>query len=415
MLTERILSLQTTTGPMMATLPEAFARLCGGTLIGFDGLAAHQRHGWDFFLFQTAAMALARAGQATSAADDTAWQNLADADAWTGLLAALTPGCADTAWSLVVDDLRKPAFMQPPIPSASLARYAVAGTTPDEIDVLVTAKGHDVKPARAGAAEARHWLFALLILQTMQGYSGATNYGVARMNTGNGSRPLLMTTPSREMPTRFRRGVQAALAARASALDIHGGYYHGDGIPLLWLKPWETEDRLSLADLDPLFVEVCRRIRLVTDKNGNITAWGRGSEARRTNAEGAKGNLGDAWTPTPGGAALTVGGGGFDYRLMTKLLALRRPERPAAMEPPPAHKGDMWLQATVLVRGQGKTEGLHERWLPIGGCAWGIQRSGDGRQFGERYDRRCRRSTKGAAACPGRLSAGRSREARFQG
>jgi CRISPR system Cascade subunit CasA len=373
MLTERILTIETAEGMLPATLPEALARLCDKTLIAFDGLAAHQRHAWDLFLFQTAAMALARNDEAEAANDDAAWGGLADPDTWRRYLAALTPRCADTAWSLVVDDFTQPAFMQPPIGVGSLAGYTLAGQTADEIDVLVTSKGHDVKAARASAAEPRHWLFALVTLQTLQGYSGRHPptqfyWGIARMNGGSASRPMVMLTPSPDLPTRFRRGVLAALAARASALRLQGGYYRADGVPLLWLNRWDIDEGLSLADLDPLFVEICRRIRLVRNAAGQIAAWGRPSEvARVAVSKEAKGNLGDAWTPVSikDNAALTVGAGGFDYRLVNRLIASQEFQRPAAMVPHPADRGALWLHAAVLVRGQGKTEGFHERWLRI--------------------------------------------------
>jgi CRISPR system Cascade subunit CasA len=374
MLTERILIIETAEGMLPATLPEALARLCDKTLIAFDGLAAHQRHAWDLFLFQTAAMAVARYGEAEAANDDAAWGGLADPEAWRERLMALTPRCP-SAWSLVADDLTQPAFMQPPIGAGSLAGYGIAGQTPDEIDVLVTSKGHDVKAARAGAAQPRDWLFALCTLQTQQGYSGRGNFGIARMNGGFASRPMVMLTPSTDVPTRFRRGVQAALAARAEALQLQGGNYIQGGLAALWLNAWDREESLYLADLDPLFVEVCRRVRLVRNADGQIAAWGRPSEvARVAVSKELKGNLGDAWTPisTKDNAALTVGAGGFDYHLVNRLIASQEFKRPAAMVPHPADQGGLWLHAAVLVRGQGKTEGFHERWLLIPAKAWSL-------------------------------------------
>ncbi len=367
MLTERILTIETAEGKLAANLPEALARLCDQTLLGFDGLAAHQRHPWDLFLSQTAAMALVRTGKAADVDDEESWRRLADPDGWRDRLMALTPENPG-AWSLVVDDLTQPAFMQPPIEAGSLAGYTIAGQTPDEIDVLVTSKGHDVKAARAGAAQPRDWLFALCTLQTLQGYSGRGNFGIARMNGGFASRPMVMLTPSRDLPTRFRRGVQAALAARAEALRLQGGYYQEDGLPLLWLTRWDPEDRLYLDDLDPLFVEICRRIRLARNAAGQIVAWGRPSERARVDVpKESKGHLSDAWTPISAkdGAALNVQASGFDYRLVRKLIATQEFKRPAAMVPQPADRGALWLHAAVLVRGQGKTEGFHERWLLI--------------------------------------------------
>ena len=380
MLTESILVAETATGQERICLPKAFALLCEGSLVAFEGLAAHQAQAWDLFLIQVAAMALERTGETDAAEDLAAWRGLADPAAWRARLAVLTPGCADTAWSLVVEDRHQPALLQPSVGDAAWASYKPVGRTPDEIDILITAKGHDVKPARAGAAEPRHWLYALVTLQTLQGYSGRGNFGIARMNGGFASRPLLMLTPAQDLAGRFRRGVRAALRARTAALAIDRGNFREDGLPLLWLEPWDTDRGLSLADLDPLFVEICRRLRLVRDTDGTITAWFRPSEAACVIAKDAKGNLGDAFTPVGAeGAALTVGAGGFDYRLLSRVLTSPDFEKPAALEVMEDDPAELWLHGVVLVRGQGRTEGLHERWLPVEGRAmralWDPERS----------------------------------------
>lgn len=370
--TDPILRLETTDGAVPGAVPDALAKLCDGSLLDFDGLAAHQRHPWNLFLYQTAALALIRSGEAEAAEDDAAWRALADPSAWRDRLAALTPGCADTAWSLVCDDPAKPAFMQPPLGAAGLAGYAIAGRTPDEIDLLVTAKNHDVKAARAGRPEARHWCFALVTTQTLNGYSGRGNFGIARMNGGFASRPMVMRTPGQDAATCFRRGVQAALGARAKALDRHHALFAGrDGTGLLWLEPWEREEAIPMRRLDPLFVEVCRRLRLARDKEGRIVAWGKPSTTARVDANKAlKGDFGDAWTPLAAedGTALTVGGGGFDYRLVSRLLDPTAFTLPIAAQPRRDDPREMvWLHCAVLVRGQGKTEGLHERWVRLPG------------------------------------------------
>ncbi|GAJ28388.1 hypothetical protein [Acidomonas methanolica] len=371
MLSEPILLLETREGVIAGTLPDALSRLCDYTLTGFDGLAAHQRYAWDLFLYQLAALALHRSGEATAAEDDAEWRNLADPSAWRARLEALTPDVADTGWSLVVDDLTKPAFMQPPIGTGRLDGYSIAGYTPDEIDLLITAKNHDVKMARAATAEARHWLFALVTLQTLQGYSGRGNFGIARMNGGFASRPLVMRTPGRDLAACFRRGVQAALAARAKALDVAQSNFAESGLGLLWLEPWDREEGIPTQRLDPLFIEICRRVRLLRDAGGQITAWGRASNtARVATIKEAKGNLGDAWTPLnrAESSALTVGGGGFDYRLITRLIANQEFLLPEAAMPRADDPLDaVWLRCAVLVRGQGKTEGLHERWVRLPG------------------------------------------------
>jgi CRISPR system Cascade subunit CasA len=373
MLTEPVLMLETSQGAASGSLPDAYALLCNGSLTGFDGLSAHQQPAWELFLYQTAALAMIASGEHQAAEDHDVWRSLADAGAWRDRLALLTPGCADTAWSVVVDDTACPAFMQPPIRSGNVDTYAHLGQTPDEIDVLVTAKDHDVKAARAAAAAPRHWAYALVTLQTMQGYSGRGNFGIARMNGGFASRPLVMVTPARDLATRFRRGVQAALQARAEILDRMDSPFSAHGAPLLWLDPWDREDGIPLAALDPLVVEICRRVRLRRDPTGRIAAWGKPSTGPRVApSKDLKGNLGDAFTPIgiAEGAALTVGGGGFDYRLVARLLDNTLFTPCVAMQPRSDDPAEgTWLRMAVLVRGQGKTEGVHERWEFVRGTA----------------------------------------------
>jgi CRISPR system Cascade subunit CasA len=45
-------------------------------------------------------------------------------------------------------------------------------------------------------ATPEHWFYALLTLQTMQGFLGAGNYGISRMNGGFASRPSVGLAPS---------------------------------------------------------------------------------------------------------------------------------------------------------------------------------------------------------------------------
>ena len=102
----------------------------------------------------------------------------------------------DLPWHLVVDDITKPAFMQAPARSQAGAKdYQNRVTTPDELDMLVTSKNHDLKSAVAQRASVDDWIFALITLQTMEGFGGAGNYGISRMNGGLGNRPAFSPGP----------------------------------------------------------------------------------------------------------------------------------------------------------------------------------------------------------------------------
>ena len=120
-----------------------------------------------------------------------------NAERWAKLIRGLTPDFpGDEPWQLVVDDITKPAFMQPPARSTERASdYKNTVSTPDELDMLVTSKNHDLKSAVADQASVDDWIFALITLQTMEGFAGAGNYGISRMNGGMSSRPAFSLAP----------------------------------------------------------------------------------------------------------------------------------------------------------------------------------------------------------------------------
>ena len=151
-----------------------------GNVSRFSALRAHQGAAWHTFLVQLGALAL-WTGKEASLPEDT--------PTWTELLRALTPEHSDEApWVVAAEDMSKPAFMQPSAPDG-LAWYPVP--TPDALDVLITARNHDVKQTVLRDPDVEDWLFALVSLQTSAGYGGKRNYGIARMNGGSSSRPTV--------------------------------------------------------------------------------------------------------------------------------------------------------------------------------------------------------------------------------
>lgn len=361
LLKDRCLSCLTPSGLEDATLPEVFAHLAADRVEGFPALAAHQEQGWYQFLVQLAAIALDRAGLAEPPQEPEAWQ---------ALLAALTGEDTETAWSLSVADWSRPAFLQPPVRAAKPKDYAAIADTPDGIDLLLTAKAHDLKPARIARPEPQHWVYALVNLQTLQGYLGRGNFGIARMNGGFASRPMVDLIPSKRWGARFRHAAGMLLRARRPILDANEALFDPeDGLALLWLEPWDDDAAIRPDRLDPYFIEVCRRLRLAADPaGGGLVARFRPSAAARIEAKANKGNLGDPWVPvnTKDAAALTVGASGFDYRLVCRILFDAELALPPAFDSAGiAGDRDMYAHLLVLVRGQGRTDGLHERLLPV--------------------------------------------------
>ena len=352
--------LADTPSTVSLSLPAVLAALSGKDVAAFSALQPHQSHAWHAFLVQLAVMALNKAGMATPPSDEPTWQTL---------LRGLTPEHDDdTPWCLVVADLTKPAFMQPPIPEKSFNDFKGPILEADRIDVLNTAKNHDIKMARIHQAEPDSWVYALMTLQTMQGFLGSGNYGIARMNGGYASRPNVGLCPGVDLGANFNRDCAVLLANRISICDNYN-YRENDGVMLLWMEPWNGVEQLSLAHMDPYFLEICRRIRLKVDGD-HVGAWLRPSQAARLLAKTQKGLVGDPWLPISKEGkettSLTVSSGGFHYNLTRKLIFGKDHDKsPALCLHSIDRDKEMEFLARCLVRGQGKTEGYHERRIPI--------------------------------------------------
>lgn len=348
------------------SLPELFAALGRDAVRDYPALRPHQRHPWHALLVQLAALALYRAGESSP------WD---DAAAWRNALLALTPEHADgSAWCLIAAH-EKPAFLQAPVPGGKLDGWKEIAT-PDALDMLVTSKNHDLKGERMRAASADDWLFALTSLQTQEGFLGAGNYGISRMNGGFSSRPALGISAPGGPGARWRRDIAALREARETiALDADLNL--AGGLCLLWVPAWDGTKSLSFESLDPFYVEICRRIRLCLVGHAEIRAYGTGTKAARVDAAARKGVTGDAWIPVEEGKALTLGASGFDYSLATELAWGSKYRRTVAqaLRPEDGTSG-IALLAQGVVRGQGKTEGYHERRVPLAKKAIGLMRSG---------------------------------------
>ncbi len=358
LLTEPVFPVEGASAPALS-LPGVLANLSAGREITFNGLAAYQRQAWFCFLVQLGALALTGAERATPPEDEPGWRDL---------LAALAGDGADTAFTLVVEDRTRPAFLQPPIRSSDAwSKFRGPITEPDSIDILVLAKNHDVKMQRGTDAAPHHWVYALLNLQTLQGFLGRGNYGVARMNGGFSSRVFTDRVDGPGWAVRFRRDLSLLIRTRAAILKRYEDYYqeHG-GIGLVWLEPWDAEHSITLKQLDPYFIEICRRVRLVA-VDGKTGAMTRPSESARIEAAETKGVLGDPWAPldTKKETALTIGAGGFDYRRIVQILTDAVGLPPSLRVSSGHPDGELDLQFSVLVRGQGRTDGLHTRSIPV--------------------------------------------------
>ena len=346
-----------------ASLPEVFAALMRDEIDAFPALRPHQRHAWHAFLVQLGVMALRRVG--LSGPPNEAAQ-------WLQLLRGLTPDFAeDEPWRLVVDEITRPAFMQPPARSNDrLKDYKTSVPTPDGLDMLVLSKNHDIKSGVAAQSEVDDWIFALITLQTMEGYSGPGNYGISRMNGGLGSRAAFSLTPSARPGVQLRRDM-LGLSERHTSL-VADYPMTEDGVGLLWTLAWDgtKSEALLPNQLSPYYIEICRRIRLRVHPNGSLYCLKTSSKAARIEAKSLNGITGDPWMPInrKESKALTLAHGGFTYKRVTEYLTSANWGQPALLQPTRSERdapAPTLLLARALVRGQGKTEGYYERIIPF--------------------------------------------------
>ena len=356
------------------TLPGVIAALARDEVEDFLALRPHQSPGWHMFLVQLAALALHEEGHPDIPEDETAWA---------ALLRGLTPDFTeDEPWCLVVADVTQPAFLQPPVPDGVTLSKNVPSA--DALDLLITSRNHDLKQAVARSGQPEDWLFALVSLQTGEGYGGAGNRGIARMNGGSSSRCMLALAPlpettgedSKTMTPRpgawFRRDVAVLLETRDEQLKkyAHLEYRETGGIKLTWLEPWLENKQLQIKDLDIWFIEVCRRIRLRQSSESLYARKGT-SKATRINAKHLNGVLGDPFAPVNkiDNKSFTLGGGDFNYRKLTELFLSGNWYMPLLAQPASFERegGTLLLVAQALARGNSKTEGFKSRALPIGG------------------------------------------------
>jgi CRISPR system Cascade subunit CasA len=356
------------------SLPSLLALLTQDKVDSYPALRPHQAPAWHMFLVQLAALALHRAGSTQLPESE---------EAWAQLLRGLTPEFpGDEPWCLVVEDQNKPAFLQSPVPIGVELKTQVP--TPDALDLLITSKNHDLKQGIAQQVEVQDWIYALVSLQTSEGYGGAGNWGIVRMNGGSSSRSMLGLAPlshnggkvnSPRPGAWFRRDVSVLLATRKEELDgySHLGYKTANGLGLTWTVAWKGDEQLAFQNLDIWFIEVCRRIRFSMEGDRLVVQRGTSKATRIAAIEQAKGvvAVGDPWAPivVKDNTSLTLSEGDFDYKLLVKLLFsgdYRLPvlARPSALE---TMGQSLALVAQALSRGNSKTFGFKSRTLPLGG------------------------------------------------
>ena len=343
-------------GAEQLSLPEVYEVLAADQLESFIGLRPHQKHAWHAFLAQLAVIALHNCTHHKSPIE-------LSAEEWGDALRGLTTEYDDEPWKLVVGDPKCPAFMQPPSMNG-FEDYKKHVFAPDDLDILVTAKNHELKQSIAMRHSLDDWVYALVSLQTMAPFSGRGNYGIARMKGGYSSRPCLSLRPRKGgLGAHLFHDIDHMIANRDQVLQNYPEYYRVEGgLSLLWTEPWDGSSSFTLDNLDPHFIEICRRVRLFCKSASIVARTGTSSKPRIT-ASHANGNLGDHWTPVDvkRGWSLSMSQSRLQYEKLTELLIGNTFHLPNAMKVKTAN-GESWkLTIRGLAGGQGKTEGYHER------------------------------------------------------
>ncbi len=355
------------------SLPAVLARLSDPAqqIVAFTALQAHQAHAWHAFLVQLAAMVCHRTG--TEVANDPC----RDEGWWREQLIAMA-GCEE-AWCLVVEDLIKPAFLQTPLGKGSLDCFAKKPRhSAIECDALNLSRNHDLKMTRYRSSP-EHWLLALVAFQTVNGMTKAGQagnyYGPFRQNGSTGNRFAVGFRHAVDLALWHRRDMCALMEMRNATIGAGG--FADAGIALLWTMPWDGKKASAVphSQLDPWCIEVCRRIRLIRGEGGQWLARTAASESERTSiAKRSKGQgnewviknaYGDPWIAcNRENKALTPSEQGFTVAKVVEYLF-------DAVSPPTQQlldsdsEADLEWYGRALVRGQGKTNGWHERSVPI--------------------------------------------------
>lgn len=349
------------------TLPGVLAALARDEVERFPALRPHQGPSWYMFLVQLAGIALCHSGSTEVFKDEQSWLK--------AIRNLTSQFSSDEPWCLVVDDWSLPAFLQPPVPEGVLVEKPVP--TPDALDLLITAKNHDLKRAIVRNGEPDDWLFALISLQTGEGYGGKGNQGIARMNGGSSSRPMVALAPlpadqekimHPRFGARFQRDVSILLETYESEINGCNIPYAEKGIGLTWVEPWAEGDQLQVKNLDMWFIEVCRRIRLKA-ANGLLFGFKGNSIAPRIDAKNFKGCLNDPFAPVykTGNKSLTISFHGFNYTNLVEILFSGDWILPllARVSSRDSKNSAMCLIAESIARGNSTTDGFHSRILPI--------------------------------------------------
>ena len=170
---------------------------------------------------------------------------------------------------MVVDDITKPGFMQPPssVPRIGRRTSRITVTRPLTIAWICWSRPRTTtsNPKLLSRQVSDDWIIRdSLPCRRWRGSAVAGNYGISRMPSGYWGIALLSASLASVQPsTHFK------LSCDCLAEDIDGSMIDeypvtDSGIALLWNIPWdgtEAPAKIALTEMDPYAVGVCRRVR----------------------------------------------------------------------------------------------------------------------------------------------------------
>lgn len=351
---------------VLLTLPGVLSALSCNEINSFVALRPHQAHPWHAFLCQVTAMALDLYSPKNLPSINGISPHLLlgerSEEEWRIILSMLTSDFPnDEPWTMFVEDLSRPAFLQPPVPEGEVDTWKDQ-IFPDNLDVLVQSKNLGIKTGKAVNPNIDDWIFALLSLQTQSAFLGVGNYGVARQNGGFATRAGVGLCTSLHWGGQWGRDTRILLESLLEAEEKYTLEWNLDeGVRLVWTVPWSGNESLSIRQLHPLFIESARRIRLQRNEK---KVWAKyiGTESSRIEAKDLKGNIEDPWIPidmkTKGALNKRP-----DYEVMRNVLFDRATFSPCLLQELHAcdEGHDFFIRFRFLSRKKGSTEEYLER------------------------------------------------------
>ncbi len=308
LLYDSVFTVDTSDGRTTCSLPRIYSLLDADAVEGFSRLQAHQKQAWHCFLAQLGAIA-------------TEERNIPDSEnGWRDALSALTD---DAAWNLYTEDLRKPAFMQPPVPEDTLEDFAPIHVT--EYDVPTLSKNHALKTRRMHDPDDEHWVYMLVNVQTTGFYAGSGNRRTSRMNGSYASRPFFGLTPSLRLGPWIMHDIDVL---RTHVDKIEQRYnFRREATPLLWTESWDGTESFDLEELHPLYIDCPRRIR-------QGKTWMKTSTSAERVTGDVNGQTGDPWAPIDEreNKVLNPSRNAFEYRQLSEILFGDRYRLPVSFE-----------------------------------------------------------------------------------